>query len=212
MKLLLILIPISFVIGLALGFYLYIYQFFPQQLGTFTNTIPFASIFGMSGVVINLVLEWHKKLVLKFGKILVENNVYFLQILKIRGDKSAEDCEGYITTKDIYDYHSVWRFDSVRVRTISTREYLRLFEVKNEEIIFPSASSDEVYEMKRERFGKKTVKILDYLNENLTVTIGSKNGYKLETTLPISDILSPNPNKSRKKQLLSKLKLKKKNL
>ena len=72
-------------------------------------------------------MEWNKKLHLKIEGIFKENNVYFLQILKIRGEKSAEDCEGYLTTKDIDDYVSVWRFDSVQVRTISEREDLRLF-------------------------------------------------------------------------------------
>ena len=55
-------------------------------------------------------MEWHKKLQLKIEGVFKENNVYFLQICKIRGEKSAEDCEGYLTTKDIQDYVSVWRF------------------------------------------------------------------------------------------------------
>ena len=50
------LVPISFVIGLAVGFYLFIFQISPWELGTFTNTIPFASIFGMVGVIINVVI------------------------------------------------------------------------------------------------------------------------------------------------------------
>jgi hypothetical protein len=84
-----------------------------------------------------MIREWNKNLHLKFGEIFKENNVYFLKVLKVRGEESAEDCEGYLTTKDIQDYVSVWRFGSVRVRTISVREYLRLFELKNDELIFP---------------------------------------------------------------------------
>ena len=80
---------------------------------------------------------------------------------------------------------------------------MRLFELKGEKIIFPSASTDKDIEKTNNLFGTKTVKISDYINENLTVTIGSKNGNKLETTLPIADILSlKNPNK----RLLNKLK------
>jgi hypothetical protein len=99
MKLLLILVPISFVIGLALGFYFHIYLFFPLQLETFTNIIPITSISSLVVVIINLIREWSKSLHLKFGEIFKENNVYFLQIRKIRGEKSAEDCEGYLSTK-----------------------------------------------------------------------------------------------------------------
>ena len=44
----------------------------------------------------------------------------------------------------------------------------------------------------------------DYINEKLTVTIGSKNGYNLEITLPISDILSHK--KPNNKRFFNKLK------
>ena len=93
-----------------------------------------------------MVREWSKKLHLKFEEIFKENNVYFLQIRQIRGEKSAEDCEGLLTTKDIRDYATVWRFDSVRVKTISSRDYLRLFELEHDEILFPSASSDKDFQ------------------------------------------------------------------
>lgn len=206
MKLLLILVPVSFVIGLALGFYLYIYLFFPLQLETFTNIIPITSISSLVVVIINIMREWNKSLHLKFGEIFKENNVYFLQVLKTKGEKSAEDCEGYLTTKDIDNYVSVWRFDSVRVRTIMNREDLRLFEVKDDNLIFPAATSDEVFKIINVRFGRKIFKISDYNNENLTVIVASRNGYKLETTLLISDILScKNPNKSHKERLLNRL-------
>ena len=196
MKLLFILVPVSFVIGLALGFYIYL--FFPLQLETFTNIIPITSISSLVVVIINMIREWNKNLHLKFGEIFKENNLYFLKVLKVRGEESAEDCEGYLTTKDIQDYVSVWRFGSVRVRTISVREYLRLFELKNDELIFPSASTDKTLADLNNPFAEKRVKISDYINESLTVTIGSKNGGKLETTIPISDILvEKNPNKSK---------------
>ena len=208
MKLLFVLVPISFVIGLTLGFYLYIYLYFPVYLEAFTNIIPVTSISGLVGVIANLVMEWHKKLQLKIEGVFKENNVYFLQICKIRGEKSAEDCEGYLTTKDIQDYVSVWRFGSVRVRTISVREYLRLFELKNDELIFPSASTDKDFQDTNNPFAIKSVKMTDYINEKLTVTIGSKNGYKLVTTMPITDILSlKNPIKHRKDKCLNKLKI-----
>ena len=155
-------------------------------------------------IIVNMVREWSKKLHLKFEEIFKENNVYFLQIRKIRGEKSAEDCEGLLTTKDIRDYASVWRFDSVRVKTISSRDYLRLFELEHDEILFPSANSDDVYKTTGKRFDIKKVKMLDYINENLTVTIGSKNGYNLEITLPISDILSHK--KPNNKRFFNKLK------
>ena len=95
-------------------------------------------------MIANLVMEWHKKLQLKIEGVFKENNVYFLQICKIRGEKSAEDCEGYLTTKDIQDYVSVWRFGSGPVRTISVREYLRLYELKNDELIFPSTTQIKI--------------------------------------------------------------------
>jgi hypothetical protein len=190
MKLLLILVSISFGIGLALGFYLYIYLYLPQFLETFTNVIPFASISTMVGVIVKLVSEWYKKLHLEFGEIFKENNIYFLQVLKVRGEQAAEDCEGHLTTKNIDNCISVWRFDSERVRTINVREDLRLFELKNDKIIFPAASSDEIYKKTLNRFGENEVKLIDYINEKLTVIIGSRNGYKLETTLSITDILS----------------------
>jgi hypothetical protein len=206
MKLLLILVPVSFVIGLALGFYLYIYLFFPLQLETFTNIIPFTSISSLVVVIINMIREWNKNLHLKFGEIFKENDVYFLKVLKVRGEKSAEDCEGYLTTKDIDNYVSVWRFDSIRVRTIMNREDLRLFEHKDDKLIFPSATSDEIFKITNVRFGRKIYKISDYINENLTVIIASRHRYKLETTLLISDILScKNPNKSHKEQILNRL-------
>ena len=85
---------------------------------------------------------------------------------------------------------SVWRFGSLRVRTIMNREDLRLFELKNDELIFPSASTDKNFQETNNPFATKSVKISDYINENLTVTIGSRNGYKIETILPITEILS----------------------
>ena len=121
MKLLLILVPISFVIGLALGFYLYIYVYLPQYLETLTKIIPVASIFSMVGIIVKLVSEWNKKLHLKFGEVFKENNVYFLKVLKVRGEEAAEDCEDYITTKRIDNNLSVWRFGNLRVRTIIKR-------------------------------------------------------------------------------------------
>ena len=119
MKLLFIMVPISFVIGLALGFYLYIYLYLPQYLEAFTNVIPIASISSLVVVIFNMVKEWYKKLHLKFGEVFKENNVYFLQVLKVRGEQAAEDFEGYITTKDIDNYVSVWRFGNERIRTIT---------------------------------------------------------------------------------------------
>src|SRR5215203_2545815 len=181
MKILFILVPISFVIGLALGFYLYIYLYFPIYLETFTKIIPFASISSLVIVIINMVREWSKKLHLKFEEIIKENNVFFIKVNKIRGEEAAIECEGLLTTKDILDYVSVWRFGNQQVKTINTRDYLRLFELKDEKIIFPSASTDKYIEKTNNPFGTKTVKISDYINENLTVTIGSKNGNKLET-------------------------------
>jgi hypothetical protein len=165
MKLLFVLVPISFVIGLALGFYFYIYLFFPLELGTLTNTIPVTSIFAMAGVIVKLVREWQKKLFPRFGEIFKENNVYFLQVIKVRGEESAEDCEGYITTKDIDNYVSVWRFANLRVRTIMNREDLRLFELRDGEIIFPAANPDRYVEITNNPFGKKEVKLSDYINE-----------------------------------------------
>ena len=86
------------------------------------------------------------------------------------------------------------------------REDLRLFEHKDDKLIFPSATSDEIFKITNVRFGRKICKISDYINENLTVIIASRNGYKLETTLLISDILScKNPNKSHKEQILNRL-------
>lgn len=206
MKLLFILVPISFAIGLASGFYLCIYLFFPLHLEGFTNAIPFASILGMAGVIINLVKEWSKKLHLKFEEIFKENNVYFLKVYKVRGEEAAIDCEGLLTTKDIHDYASVWRFGNERIKTITTRDYLRLFELKDGDIISPSASTDKVFAITNNPFGEKKGKISDYIDENLTVTIGIKNGGKLERTIPISDILSHKyPTKSRKEIFLKKL-------
>lgn len=204
MKLLFILVPISFVTGLVLGFYLYIYIFLPQYIETFTNLIPLASISSLVVVIINMVKEWYKKLHLKFGEIFKENNVYFLKVYKVRGEESAEECEGLLNTKDINDYVSVWRFGNVRIKTIKSRDYLRLFELKDGDIIFPSASTDKTLADLNNPFAEKKVKISDYIKENLTVTIGSKNGYKLETTLPIADILSLK--KPNNKRLLNKLK------
>jgi|ERR687898_1944851 hypothetical protein len=190
MKLLFILVPTSFAIGLALGFYIYIYLYLQQYLETFTNVIPFASILTMIGVIVKLVSEWYKKLHLKFEEIIKENNVYFLKINKVRGEQAAEDCEGLLNTKDINDYVSVWRFGNQRIKTIYSRDFLRLFELKNDELIFPSASTDKTLQDINNPFGIKSVKISDYINENLTITVGSKNGNKIETTLPIKDILS----------------------
>jgi hypothetical protein len=206
MNLLLILVPISFVIGLVLGFYLYIYLYLPQYLETFTNVIPFASIFTMVGVIVKLVSEWNKKLHLKFEEIIKENNVYFIKINKVRGEQAAEDCEGLLNTKDVNDYVSVWRFGNERIKTIYSRDFLRLFELKNGEIIFPSASTDKNFQDTNNPFAIKSVKMTDYINENLTVTVGSRNGNNLETTLLISDIIScKNPNKSYKERFLNRL-------
>ena len=185
-----ILVPISFAIGLVLGFYLYIYLYLPQYLETFTNVVPFASISTMVGVIVKLFSEWNKKLHLKFEEIIKENNVYFLKVNKVRGEQAAEDCEVLLNTKDINDYVSVWRFGNERIKTIYSRDYLRLFELKNDELIFPSASADKTFQDTNNPFGIKPVKISDYIKENLTVTVGSRNGNKIETTLSINDILS----------------------
>jgi hypothetical protein len=153
-----------------------------------------------------LVLEWNKKLYLKFEEIMKENNVYFIKVNKVRGEQAAEDCEGLLNTKDVKDYVSVWRFGNERIKTIYSRDFLRLFELKNDEIIFPSASTDKNLQDTNNPFAIKSVKMTDYINEKLTVTVGSKNGNKLETTLLISEIIScKRPNKSHKERLLNRL-------
>jgi len=54
---------------------------------------------------------------------------------------------------------------------------------------------------------KKKLNFQITLMKKLTVTIGSKNGYKLKTTLLILDILpGKNPIKSRKEKFLNKFK------
>jgi hypothetical protein len=42
------------------------------------------------------------------------------------------------------------------------REDLRLFELKDDKLIFPSATSDEVFKIINVRFGIKSVKISSY--------------------------------------------------
>lgn len=200
-------IIIFFLFGLGLGYYLHGYQI-QFNFGFLGNTIPIASIISMGGIIIDMVIEWRKRLFLKFGDIFKEGGVYFLQVHKARGEESAEECEGLLNTKDIHDYVSVWRFGNVRIKTVTVRDYLRLFELKDGDIIFPSASTDKTLEDLNNPFAEKRVKISDYINESLTVTIGSKNGSKLETTIPISDIfVEKNPNKSRKNQLFNRLKV-----
>ena len=198
MKSIFILVPASFISGLVIGFYLYNYQSLSDQ-NILAQILSLAPIVTMVVVISNTLNEWYKELVLGFGEITKNNEpAYYLQIAKIRGNKAAEDCEGRLSIGDIKDAISVWSFDNERVRTISLSECIRLFRLENNvNFCFPSANSDDGFMKSGKRFQEVKRPFSEYINKELTVEIGSKNGFRLKTTIPMSDILScNNPNKS----------------
>jgi hypothetical protein len=207
MKSILIIVA-SFISGLVIGFYLSGYQI-PSDLKIIGIILTFAPIITMGLVIYKTFNEWHKELVLRFGEITTNNEpAYYLQVFKQRGDKAAEDCEGRLSIGDIKDAISVWSFDNERIRTISLSECIRLFRLENNaNFCFPSANSDNGFKESGKRFQDVKRPFLEYINKELTVEIGSKNGFTLKTTIPMSEILSlKNQNKPPKEQFVNTLK------
>jgi hypothetical protein len=190
-----IIIVISFVIGLGIGLAILQSILAPLQSIGIVVATWIGSLIGVSGMF-NAYFkdkrEEKKTPKLAFGEPYKRNhNSYFINVRLIGGQGHAQRCVGYITVEysNIDNSATVWEHSALREYDISSHTGLKLFKVEDNSILFPAALGHMISGFVENR------RSLDmFRNKQIRIEVSFVNGQKLEPYIDrISSIVKSAP-------------------